>query len=50
MPSGPCRFSGPIAPVRMLRMPFSDWVMTIQVRSTPKASAVSGPGVTVAGR
>ena len=35
MPSGPCRLSAPIAPVRMLAIPVSDWVITTHIRSTP---------------
>ncbi len=33
-----------------VRRPFSDWVITATMRSTPKPSAVQGAGVSVAGR
>ena len=42
MPSGPCRFSAPIAPVMMCRSPFSDWVITPNIRSTPWPSGCPG--------
>ena len=50
MPSGPCRLSAPIAPVRMLASPFSDWVITERHPLDADPTAVHGAGVTVAGR